>query len=74
MDTFFPLQVLRERCEIYLAAAAAAAAAAVHVASVSTRFWLLLLPLLMVIMLDTNGVRSTVILVRIQHNIVPRNR
>ena len=65
------MEVLRERCEIYLAAAAAAA---VHAASVSTRFLLLLLPLLMVIMLDTNGVRSTVILVRIQHNIVPRNR
>ena len=27
MDTFFPLQVLRERSEIYLAAAAAAATA-----------------------------------------------
>ena len=70
MDMFFPLQVLRERSEIYLAAAAAA----VHAASVSTRFWLLLLPLLMVIMLDTNGVRSTVILVRIQRNIGTRNR
>ena len=58
----------------YMSAAAAVAAAAVHATSVSTRFLLLLLPLLMVIimilLLDTNGVWSTVILVRIRHNIV----
>ena len=30
--------------------------------------------IIMILLLDTNGVRSTVILVRIQHNIVARNR